>query len=224
MPLRWMSASSFRGAGALTCIRWREFSWRIARPELDLAPSGAAASTCLDTYLTSHEWDAAFDLVSRGHAGDMAELMSLALDELLETARLATVSRWSDDTYECGYDLPIFALSRAEVALRHGRHSEAIAHAELAAATDDALEISGALALAGRAGHLASLEEQALAAYERAEAVASSESEVQDAKWGQLMCAIELEAPHAEQWLRGLDAGVLAWRAARSGSRCGNRT
>ena len=175
--------------------------------QLDLAPSGAAASTCLDTYLTSHEWDAAFDLVSRGHAGDMAELMSLALDELLETARLATVSRWSDYTYECGYDLPIFALSRAEVALRHGRHSEAIAHAELAAATDDALRFR-ALSLAGRAGHLASLEEQALAAYERAEAVASSESEVQDAKWGQLMCAIELEAPHAEQWLRELDAGV----------------
>ena len=137
----------------------------------------------------------------------MAELMSLALDELLETARLATVSRWSDHAYERGFDLPIFALSRAEVALRHGRHSEAIAHAELAAATDDALRFRS-LSLAGRAGHLASREEQALAAYERAEAVATSESEVQDAKWGQLMCAIELEAPHAEQWLRELDAGV----------------
>jgi LuxR family maltose regulon positive regulatory protein len=175
--------------------------------QLGLAPDGDAARKCLALYCRTHEWDAAFELVARGAAGRFDELLALAMDELLETARLSTVRRWSDYALEVGLDSPLLALARAELALRHGRHAEAIAHAELAAARDDGLRFR-ALVLAGRAAHLASREEEALTAYERAEAAAQSETEIQDAKWGQLMCAIELESPHAEQWLGELNAAV----------------
>ena len=91
-------------------------------------------------------------------------------------------------------DAPIFALARAETMLRDGRHIEAIAHAERAAVGDLTLEFR-ALAVGGRAAHLASREEQALALYERAEAAATSNAEVRDARWGQLVCMIDLELP-----------------------------
>jgi ATP/maltotriose-dependent transcriptional regulator MalT len=175
--------------------------------QVGLVPADDAACKCLVLYTRRHEWDAAFDVISRSGVGDLEELMSLALDELLETARLSTVRRWSDYASQSGLDLPVFALARAEVALRHGRHVEAIAHAELAADGDGALKFRS-LALAGRAAHVASREEQALDAYRRAEKAAASDSEVQDAKWGQLMCAIELEMPVADDWLRELKAAV----------------
>ncbi len=95
----------------------------------------------------------------------------MLIDELLESARLSTLERWCDLAREADVDAPIFALARAETMLRDGRHIEAIAHAERAAAGDSELEFR-ALAVAGRAAHLASREEQALALYERAEAAA----------------------------------------------------
>ena len=175
--------------------------------QVGLVPAEDAARLCLVSYTRRHEWDVAFDVIKKSCVGDLEELMMLALDELLETARLSTVRRWSDHASESGLDRPVFALARAEVALRHGRHSEAIAHAELAADRDSALKFRS-LALAGRASHVASREEQALDAYRRAEKAAASESEIQDAKWGQLMCAIELEMPIAEDWFRELKAAV----------------
>ena len=51
LPLRWMSASSFRGAGSLDLHPLARVFLEDRAAQLDLAPSGAAASTCLDTYL-----------------------------------------------------------------------------------------------------------------------------------------------------------------------------
>jgi DNA-binding NarL/FixJ family response regulator len=44
--------------------------------------------------------------------------------------------------------------------------------------------------------------------YRRAEAAAATESEQRDSRWGQLICAVELEKPEADDWLRALQAGV----------------
>ena len=68
--------------------------------------------------------------------GELEDLMRRALDELLETARLSTLERWCDLAREVDVDAPIFSLARAETMLRDGRHIEAIAHAERAAAGD----------------------------------------------------------------------------------------
>lgn len=176
--------------------------------QLGLTPAAEAAAVCLDVYRMRREWDAAFELIVRTRAEhELEDLMQQALDELLDTARLSTLERWCDLATDVGVDAPVFALARAEIMLRHGRHVEAVSHAEAAAARDPALEFR-ALSVAGRAAHLASREEDALALYQRAEAAASSESETRDAKWGQLMCLVELERPEAESTLRELEAGV----------------
>jgi ATP/maltotriose-dependent transcriptional regulator MalT len=165
--------------------------------QLGLRPSDDAAETCLAIYRARREWDAAFDLISRSClTGHLEGLMASAIDELLEGARLSTLERWCDLASEADVDAPIFALARAETMLRDGRHIEAIAHAERAAAGEKEIEFR-ALAIAGRAAHLASREEHALSLYERAEAAASSETELRDAKWGQLVCMIDLELPTA---------------------------
>jgi DNA-binding NarL/FixJ family response regulator len=62
--------------------------------------------------------------------------------------------------------------------------------------------------LAGRAAHLASREEDALGFYRRAESSATSDSELRDARWGQLMCIIDLELPSSEAILLELSEGV----------------
>ena len=52
---------------------------------------------CLNHYRRLRDWDAAFEVVSRHKWSDQLELLTgEALDELLETARLKTLERWSD--------------------------------------------------------------------------------------------------------------------------------
>jgi ATP/maltotriose-dependent transcriptional regulator MalT len=175
--------------------------------QLGLVPAADVTDSCLTSYRERREWDAAFDLITSSDlAYELEGLMHDALDELLDAARLATTQRWCDAATSAGIEAPIFALARAEKMLRQGRHVEAIAHAESAAA-DSQLEFR-ALSVAGRAAHLASREEYALGLYERAEKAASSERELRDAKSGQLGCLIDLELPSSEAALRELAAGV----------------
>ena len=174
---------------------------------LGVVPAEDAAAICLSAYRDRREWDAAFDVIRRAEARDELDgLMRLALDELLDTARLSTVEKWCRFASDLRVESPIFALARAETTLRRGRHVEAVAHAE-SAASDPALEFR-ALSLAGCAAHLASREDDALALYQRAEAAASSESEVRDTKWGRLVCLIDLERPTSESALNELSRGV----------------
>lgn len=163
------------------------------RGQIGLEVAAGASNVCLEHYRAGHEWDAAYEVVAREDLTDeLADLLAAALDELLETARLSTVQRWCELAATASLGDPIFALARAEVLLRHGRHVEAMAHAEDAASRDPALAFRS-LSLAGRAAHLASREQDALAFYRRAEGIAESESETRDAMWGQLACLIDLE-------------------------------
>ena len=175
---------------------------------LRLLPAKGAADVCLDHYRSRREWDAALDVIARGGpTSELEALMRSALDELLDTARLPTVQRWCDLGQHEGRKAPIFSVARAELALRYGRHLEAMAYAEAAAAKDSELAFR-ALSIAGRAAHLASREEDALQFYRRAEHAASTEAERRDAMWGQLRCFIDLELPNAELALARLSEGV----------------
>lgn len=176
--------------------------------QLGLFPADGAGELCLGAYLRRREWDAAFELIARtGAIGQLDDLMRRALDELLDTARLPTIQRWCDDAAQASVETPIFAVARAETMLRGGRHVEAIAQAEMAADDDPDLAFR-ALLLAGRAAHLSSREEDALVLFRRAEDVATKQSEVRDANWGQVMCLVELERLEAGEMLAGLRANV----------------
>jgi ATP/maltotriose-dependent transcriptional regulator MalT len=176
--------------------------------QFGLVPADDAARVCLKRYRDRRDWDPAFELIVEANAtSELEALMAGALDELLQTARLSTLQKWCEIATDAGIDAPVFALARAETTLRHGRHAEAVAHAEAAAAGDPAFEFRG-LSVAGRAAHLASREEDALQFYRRAESVASNETERRDALWGQLSCYIDLELPDASSTLERLASEV----------------
>ena len=176
--------------------------------QLGLEPAAGAAETCLEHYRSRRDWDAAFEILAAGGpAGELESLLGTALDELLETARLSTVQRWCALAASSDVGAPIFGVANAEVALRLGRHIEAMAHAEGAAARDPRLAYR-ALSLAGRAAHLSSREERALDLYRQAERSATSDEERRDAMWGQLMCLVDLEDPSALGLLTDLSQGV----------------
>jgi ATP/maltotriose-dependent transcriptional regulator MalT len=179
------------------------------RPTSTAPPATEAAQICYRHYSTRRDWDAAFEIVaSRGPFGEVAALLQLALDDLLESALLPTIVKWCETAVSSRVDAPIVALARGEVALRRGRHSEAQAFAEVAASGGaDDLRFR-ALSLAGAAAHLASREIEAMNLFHRAEAAASSEVERRDVLRGQLICAIELELPEARDLLSSLVAGV----------------
>lgn len=164
----------------------------------------ALIAACLDHYRASCDWDAAFDLVVRNGCEDELEgLLREALDEFLDTGRLSTIEEWTGCVPPHQARGAVAQVALAEVDVRRGRFTTAKARAEAAAAEIESGLAFRALAIAGRAAHLASLEKEGLELYRRAEAVAASESERRDALWGQFICAVELELPemhavHAE--------------------------
>jgi LuxR family transcriptional regulator, maltose regulon positive regulatory protein len=172
-------------------------------------PAQPLVETCVAYYRKVHDWDAAFDVIARRDQRELLEpLLAEALDDLLDTARLSTIETWCALADDWHLTEPIVCIARAEVALRHGRHAEAQMFAEVAA-TGSAESVVRALSIAGRAAHLASHEEEALEFYRRAEASASTEAERRDARWGQLVCATELELPDAPSALAQLNATVV---------------
>jgi len=176
--------------------------------QLGLLPADGSVAACLDTYRARREWDAAFDVIVRsGPLHELEPLTCAALDELLDAGRLPTLQKWCEFAADADLEDAIFFLGRSELALRSGRHVEAMAYGESAAAKDSELAFR-ALSVAGRAAHIASREEEALELYQRAEAAGSTESERRDAEWGQLMCAIELEMPDAGSTLLAMTADV----------------
>ncbi|HET9461802.1 MAG TPA: hypothetical protein VFO56_07695, partial [Gaiellaceae bacterium] len=176
--------------------------------QLGLLPADGSVAACLDTYRARREWDAAFDVIVRsGPLHELEPLTCAALDELLDAGRLPTLQKWCEFAADADLEDAIFFLGRSELAFRSGRHLEAMAYGESAAAKDPELAFR-ALSVAGRAAHIASREEEALELYQRAEAAGSTESERRDAEWGQLACFIDLERPEAGPTLARLSSSV----------------
>jgi ATP/maltotriose-dependent transcriptional regulator MalT len=175
------------------------------RAEVDLI----SVHRCLDHYRDRGDWDAAFDVIARNRlAEELEPLLRDALDELLDTARLSTIETWCEMAKQFELETPAVAVARAEVALRQGHHAVAQAHAEVAATANESTLRFRSLTVAGRAAHLASREQDALDLFRRAEEAAESEPERRDARWGQVMCSIELENPDALATLAEMSAGL----------------
>ena len=174
---------------------------------------GAAVASCVDYFRARHDWDAAYEVITRhGEPIQLEGLLEEALDELLETARLSTIDLWSDHIDQGRRENAIAMLARAEVALRRGHLASARAHAESAASASESLQFR-ALMIAGRAAHLSSHEDEALADYRRAEAVATTEGLRREAAWGQTTCLADLERPEALDKLHELKATPGPWPA-----------
>ena len=146
-----------------------------------------AITGCIGVYRRRLEWDAAFELVVRyGVDSDLDELFSVALDSLLNGARLATIQTWIDRAEKRRLSSPTIGVARAELALRGGRHMSAEAFAEraMSAAREQPSEAYRAAMVAGRAAHAGSREERALGFYRAAEEVASSQARQCEMRFG----------------------------------------
>ena len=94
--------------------------------QLGFAPEPGTATTCLEYYRRRHDWDAAFEVVSRNRVdAELERLLLEALDELLAAARLTTIDAWCTSAADLGVETIGYSLARAEVALRRGHLSEA---------------------------------------------------------------------------------------------------
>ena len=160
------------------------------------AEHAAAVTSCLEVYRKHRDWDAAFDLVERNNlVGELESLLTEALDELLDTARLTSVDALVRRANALGLGEPIFAVADAELRLREGRSLIAQTLAEKALRR---LEIGAplwfrAVLLAGTSAHVGSREEVALELFRRAERSAIDPRDAREAKWGRMMCLAELE-------------------------------
>ncbi len=156
----------------------------------------AAVARCLEVYRARRDWDASFDLVERNNlVSELEGLLLEALDELLDTARLATVEGVVGRATILRLPQPIFAVAEAELRLREGKSLVALTLAERALrhlSVDAPLWLRSVL-LAGTSAHVGSREELALEFFRRAERSAASEREAREARWGQMMCLAELE-------------------------------
>ena len=156
-----------------------------------------AVASCLDHFRARRDWDAAFDVTVRhGEPVQVEGLLEDALDELLDTARLSTIESWCNHVESGGPECPFASLARAEVQLRRGRFAAAQAHAESVTSEFSAIHFR-ALSVAGRAAHLSSREEEALALFRRAEAIAPTDALRREALTGQVSCLTDLERTDA---------------------------
>ena len=156
----------------------------------------AAVATCLGVYRERRDWDAAFELVERNNlVSELESLLTEALDDLLNAARLSTLERVVKLATILGLPEPIFAVAGAELGLREGKTLVAQMLAEKALRhlqPGQTLWLRATL-LAGTAAHIGSREEAALEIFRRAERCAVDENAAREARWGQMMCLAELE-------------------------------
>lgn len=166
-----------------------------------------ALATAATVYRARREWDAAFDVACQRGLVDLEPLMEDALDELLNSARLATLITWVTRATQRGLNFPSLLIAQAEVNLRHGLHTSAEAMARRAVDGPWTGSDVGyrALELAGRAAHVGSREEEALDLFRRAGEVAPDPVRRRKAMWGQVMSAAALELPEAHDLLKDLE-------------------
>ena len=153
--------------------------------------------------LIQHQlWDEAFELIQRFKQQRFdPHLVAASMDELFSASgRVATLRGWIAHAPE---DAPVVRLATAELAFREGRYYESEALAELAVRDLMGHPDLAARAnlVAGRAAHVASRDEKARAHFRNAQKIARSPELMRRAALGELVAAIELEHPDAEELL-----------------------
>jgi len=128
------------------------------------------------------------------------EIIELSLQELLSGGRVATVQRWVEVARRRKLANPIVDLAEAEVALRAGDFTRALALGAHAASRFVTLDQqSHAELVAGRAANLADQREAAMMWFKAAEASAESQHIRSEAIWGQVIVHFEGETRQFEQ-------------------------
>jgi LuxR family maltose regulon positive regulatory protein len=167
-----------------------------------------AAERVGHVFLAVGHWDEAVDIACRfGLPALLAATLEASLYPLLDSGRLATVSRWLEAGAILLSDSPLFDLAEAEVAFRVGYHRRAEAMAEQAARRlgSSSPLISRAYFRAGHSALLASREEASISHFESARDAAGQARDLREALFGLYSAMSELEWPEAADVLTELD-------------------
>jgi hypothetical protein len=153
------------------------------------------------------EWEACLAIAEAAPHIELpvAEILDAALDDFLETGRIATLRRWVQLARARQIDAPIIDLADGEMALRAGDYDRGLTLGMRVAANGNSSSLGGRAALlAARAAHLDDQRPLAGAWFERAEATAESEKTRADASYGRFLVRWEEEAPELSELLARL--------------------
>src|SRR5919109_3252799 len=167
------------------------------------ATSDNVGAKLIAHYLGRREWDDAFEVAkSYDPHRNIPQVFITSLDILLKEGRLATVSRWLDESLRAQIRDPILDLAEAEVAFRSNdpRRSEQLA-AQAAEQFAQPELAARALIRAGYAAVLASHEAEALAYFRAATKEFISPTDQLEAHLGEYYAASELGDPSASDVL-----------------------
>jgi len=166
-----------------------------------------ALDRALEIYRQRHEWDAAFEILDRRGLVGLEEFLDEALDDSLNSARLATVAAWVSRAEARSLSIPIVQIAGAEIELRHGRHMFAESSGIRVAGNPEASVAVRfrALEMAARAAHMGSREGAALDLYQLAGKAAPDAARTRKAMWGQVMTAAALELPEAHDLMKQIE-------------------
>jgi len=131
------------------------------------------------------------------------EILELSLQELLSGGRVATVQRWVDVTRHLSLTDPIVVLAEAEVALRAGDFTRALAlgrHASGQFQSED--QRAEAQLVAGRAAYFSEKRSDAVAFFEAAASSTKSQRVRSEALWGRVLVEHENESSAFDQAMR----------------------
>ncbi len=181
----------------------RDFLRRKLESELpELAVSLADKATAYAR--ASGRWEEAFDLaIYRGKYDDAAEIIGEASPSLLAAGRTETIEKWLSVFGPSMLLHPEALLAKAEVLMRQGRFSEALALARDVGSqldTED-LRASRSWCLAGQAAHFVGKDEDALQFHLKARDMAKDDGDLTSALWGTILVAADLELEDVERYL-----------------------
>lgn len=153
-------------------------------------------------------WDAAFETAkATQEAHPLVQTLEDALEDLLTTGRLRTVSAWLEAAREQRIDHPILDLAAAEVAMRQGELQKASVLARTAAEGLALHRLEGrAYLLAGLAAHGSDAFDEARTHFAYARAIAQQDTDSWQALWGLFLCTAADEDVVASEYLKELQA------------------
>jgi LuxR family maltose regulon positive regulatory protein len=154
-------------------------------------------------------WEEAFELtLESGKVGQAAEIAGAAARNLLAAGQSETLEKWLSACGAAGVTVPGAALARAELLVRKGEMSAAVALALDTARRlpEEHPDHAWASNVAGRALHFTSREEEAFERFEAAKRTAKNAGDVKDALWGLLLAATEIAPGTMSQYLDELES------------------
>jgi ATP/maltotriose-dependent transcriptional regulator MalT len=141
-------------------------------------------------------WDHAFSLVTRFKAHDLLDhLINATFKPLVSSGRIATLEQIATYAHAVSHVSPLVDLIDAELAFRNGlfARAEAIAAHAARALGDSHSLASHAWWIAGQGADLTFDEKKAILHFERARSAATTDEDLRDALWGEVIAASQSE-------------------------------